>query len=151
MTPFFSVMLIPFQESVAFISEPFWINMFIPRTAFSTLSSRDRPLKLSAFRAPGKQILFVFHLDVDKHACRHFQSGQSVHGLLARACDIDESLMSSLLELLSGIFVLMNSSQDRYNLFLGRQRNRSTHLRSCLFYCLDDFSSGLTSFPVTSA
>ena len=53
----------------------------------------------------------------------------SVTGVQTCALPIfDESLMSSLLELLSGIFVLMNCSQNGYYLFLSWQRHRSTHL-----------------------
>ena len=65
---------------------------------------------------------------IDVHTCRHLKSLQCINCLLARSNDIDESLMSSLLELLSGIFVLMNCSQNGYYLFLSWQRHRSTHL-----------------------
>ena len=40
----------------------------------------------------------------------------------------DQSFMSSLLELLSGIFVLVYSSQNCYNFLLSRKWYRSTHL-----------------------
>ena len=45
--------------------------------------------------------LFVFHLDIDANTSRHLQSCQSIHSFLCRSDDIDQSFMSSLLELLA--------------------------------------------------
>ena len=73
--------------------------------------------KLNHLNSPSASLL-CFHLDVDVNACRHLQSGQCIYCLLAWSSDVDESLVSSLLELLSGILVLMNRTQNGYNLFL---------------------------------
>ena len=54
----------------------------------------------------------LLHLDVDVNTSRHFQSGQRIYCLLGRSHDVDQSLVSSLLELFSGIFVLVNCSQE---------------------------------------
>ena len=47
--------------------------------------------------------LFRLHLDVDVDACRHFQSLKSIDCLLSRSDDVDQSLVSSLLELLTAV------------------------------------------------
>src|SRR5699024_4311306 len=47
--------------------------------------------------------------------------------------------MSSLLELLSGIFVFVNSSQDCNYFLLCRKRYRSAHLCSIFLYSFDNF------------
>ena len=55
--------------------------------------------------------LLCFHLDVDVNTGRHFQSGKCIYGLLSGSRDVDQSLMSSLLKLLSGILVLVDCSE----------------------------------------
>ena len=57
--------------------------------------------------------------------CRHLKTGKGINRLLRRCSDIDQSLVCSLLELLSGILIFMNSSEDRNNFLLGGKRNRS--------------------------
>ena len=56
-------------------------------------------------------LLAVFHLDIDANTSRHLQSCQSIHSFLCRSDDIDQSFMSSLLKLFSGIFVFVYGSQ----------------------------------------
>ena len=78
--------------------------------------------------------LFGLHLDVDVYASGHLQSGQCINSLLIGSNDIDQSLVSSLLELLSGILILVNSTKDGNYLLLGGQRYRTTHLSSVFLY-----------------
>ena len=82
--------------------------------------------------------LLGLHLNVDIHACRHLQSLERIHRLLGRCDDINEPLVGPLLELLSGILVLVYSSQDGHYLFLGRKGHRAAHLRTGLLHSLDD-------------
>ena len=58
--------------------------------------------------------------------------------------------MSPLLELLSGVFVLVYSPQDRYYFLLSRERNRSAYLCSILLYSFDDFLFVLLNSSTTS-
>ena len=55
-------------------------------------------------------ILRAVHKYKDSREQFEQRTHKSIHSFLCRCNDIDESLMSSLLELLSGIFVLVNSS-----------------------------------------
>ena len=85
--------------------------------------------------------LFGFHLDVYIDTCWHFQSGQCVYCLLGRSGDVDQSLVSSLLKLLSGVFVLVYCTKDGDYFLLGRQRHRSAYLRSVFLYSFALLSS----------
>ena len=51
--------------------------------------------------------LVIFHLYVDVNTGRHFQSLKSINSLLSGSHDVDQSLVSSLLELFSGVLVLV--------------------------------------------
>ena len=57
--------------------------------------------------------MFTFlylQFDLDVYACGHIQLHQRVHCLCRGVDDIYQSLVGPLLELLSGILVLVNSS-----------------------------------------
>ena len=75
-------------------------------------------------------LLFCFHLDVDVNTGRHFQSLKSINSLLSGSHDVDQSLVSSLLELFSGVLVLVYCSQNGNNFLLGRKRHGTTYLES---------------------
>ena len=62
-----------------------------------------------------KYCLPSLHLDVDRYACGHLQSLESVNRLLGRCDDVDQSLVSSLLELLTAVLIFMNSTKDGNN------------------------------------
>ena len=78
-----------------------------------------------------------FNFDV--YACRQIQLCQRVCRLGCRAGDVDQSLVSSLFELLSGIFVLVYRSQNGNNLFFGRKRNRSRYFRASFLGSFHNF------------
>ena len=62
-----------------------------------------------------------------------------IHCFLGRCDDINQSLVGSLLELLTGIFVLVNCTKDCYYLFLRWKRYWSAHRCSVLLYSFDNF------------
>ena len=63
-----------------------------------------------------------------------------MHPLFSGRCDdINQSLVGSLLELLTGIFVLVNCTKDCYYLFLRWKRYWSAHRCSVLLYSFDNF------------
>ena len=64
-------------------------------------------------------ILRAVHKYKDSREQFEQRTHKRLNSLLCRSNDIDESFVSSLLELLSGIFVLVNSSKNCYYLFLG--------------------------------
>ena len=64
----------------------------------------------------GFRELLGHHLDVDINAGRHFQTLKSIYRLLRRSDDVDQSLVRSLLELLTAVLILMNSAKDGNNL-----------------------------------
>jgi len=86
--------------------------------------------------------LFLLHLDINVNTRRHFQSGQRVYCLLGRCDDINQSLVCSLLELFSGVLVLVYRTKDGHYLFLRRERHRSAYLCSIFLYSLDDLLRG---------
>ena len=52
--------------------------------------------------------------------------------------DINQSFVSSLFELLSGIFIFVSRSKNCDDFFLSWHWNWSTHLRSCLLNCFNN-------------
>ena len=86
--------------------------------------------------------LFDLHLDVDRYACRHLKSLKRINGLLCGSDDVDQSLVSSLLELLTAVLIFMYSAEDRNNLLLCGQRNGAAHLGSGLCDRVDDLLRG---------
>ena len=86
--------------------------------------------------------LLGHHLNVDVNTGRHFQTLKSIYCLLRRGDDVDQSLVSSLLELLTAVLILMNSTKDGNNLLLRRKRNRAAYLRAALLHGLNDLTCG---------
>ena len=72
------------------------------------------------------------------NTCRHLQAGEGIYRLLGRCGDIDQSLMGPLLELLSGILVLMNRTKDGNHFLLCGKRDWSGNLSSALADCFND-------------
>ena len=76
------------------------------------------------------------HLDIDRYACGHLQSLKSINCLLSGSNDVDQSLVSSLLELLTAVLILVDSAKDGNNLLLCRKRNGTANLGTSLLDCL---------------
>ena len=108
----------------------------IRRSLFTNCTRRVQQQALSG------QVLFRLHLDVDVNTCGHLQSLESIHRLLGGSDDVDQTLVSALLELLTRIFIFMNGSEDSNNLFAGGKRNGAAHLGAVLLNCLDDLLRG---------
>ncbi len=62
--------------------------------------------------------LLRLHLNVNVNACGHLQPGQHLNGLWIGSDDINKPLVSPLLKLLSGILILVNSSQNCNNFLM---------------------------------
>src|ERR1041384_1206182 len=71
----------------------------------------------------------LFDLDLHIHARRQIQLGQRIHRLRAGVEDVDHALVRLQLELLAALLVDVGAAQHRPQLPLGRERNRTRHLR----------------------
>ena len=77
------------------------------------------------------------------NARRHFETGQCIDRLVRRCENVDESLVSSLLELLAAVLILVDRTKNCNYLFLGRQRNRAGNLSSRSLHRVDNLSGRL--------
>ena len=66
---------------------------------------------------------FGLQLYLNFNASGKVEAHESFHSLLVGVENIDQSLVGSALELLTGILVLMNSAENGNDFFLGRQRD----------------------------
>ena len=74
---------------------------------------------------------------------RHLKAGQSIHSLVGRGQDIDESLVGPLLELLAAVLIFVDCAEDRNDLLLSGQRDRTGHLCAGSLDRVNDLCGGL--------
>ena len=67
--------------------------------------------------------MWKLQLDLDFHACGQLQRHQGFDRLGGGVLDVDQTLVSPALKLLTAILVLVDSAQDGDDLFLGGQRD----------------------------
>src|SRR3954468_3772410 len=79
-------------------------------------------------------------LDLDVDASGEIELHQRVHRLRRRIDDIEQSFVRAHLELLAALLVDVRRPVDRELLDLGRQRDRSAHLRAGALRRIDDFA-----------
>ena len=63
--------------------------------------------------------MWKLQLDLDFHACGQLQRHQGFDRLGGGVLDVDQTLVSPALKLLTAILVLVDSAQDGDDLFLG--------------------------------
>ena len=85
---------------------------------------------LTGFEAPVFPFGSGLRLDLDLDACGKLDAHKSLYSLLLGVKDVDQSLVSAHFELLTAVLVLVNRSEDRYDLLVGRKRNRTADLAS---------------------
>ena len=73
------------------------------------------------FRNLTETLLWKLQLDLDFHACGQLQRHQGFDRLGGGVLDVDQTLVSPTLKLLTAILVLVDSAQDGDDLFLGGQ------------------------------
>jgi len=66
---------------------------------------------------------YPLQFDFDFHTGGKFEPRERFDGFLARPDDIDKPFVGALLELLTGIFVFVNSTKYGHDFFLRRERN----------------------------
>ena len=74
----------------------------------------------------------------DLYARGELQRLESLDGLFVGADNVDKALVSSELELLAGILILVNRSQDSYDLLVCGKRNGTRYSRAAALCRLDD-------------
>src|SRR5918996_1100403 len=79
-------------------------------------------------------------LDLDVDAGGEVELHQRVHGLRRRIDDVEKTLVRAHLELLAALLVDVRRTVHRELLDLGRQRNRTPHLRTRALGGVDDFT-----------
>ena len=85
----------------------------------------------------------ALQLDLDLHAGRQLESHQSLDGLGGGLGDVDQSLVSAALELLTAVLVLVHGSQDGDDFLLGGQRDGAGNLSAGALSGLDDLLCAL--------
>lgn len=87
----------------------------------------------------------LLELDFDFDAGRELKTGESFNSFVGRSQNVNESFVGTKFKLLTAVFVLMNSTENGYDLFLGGERNRTRNASAgalCgfdnLFCCLID-------------
>ena len=78
--------------------------------------------------------------DFDVDTCCQVELHQCVHGLVVGIDNIEDALVRARFVLVTRVLVGMRRSQDRVALDLGRQRNRTTHLRARTLGCFHDLA-----------
>ena len=89
--------------------------------------------------------LLVENFDFHVHAAGEFHTHQSVDGLGGGTVDVDESLVSGKLKLLSGFLVHKGGTVDGEDFLVGRKRNRANEDDLVILHGvhgLDDLFSG---------
>src|SRR5580700_6018513 len=82
----------------------------------------------------------ALELDLDVDAGGKVELHQRIDGLRRRIDDIEQALMRAHLELLAALLVDVRRTVDRELLDLGRQRDRSAHLRTGALRRIDDLA-----------
>lgn len=72
------------------------------------------------------QVLFL-HFNLDTDSGGKVEVLERVDGLVCRADDIDEALVSQNLEVLTGVFVGVGTNRHHDGFLLGGQRHRTNH------------------------
>ena len=89
----------------------------------------------------GPRCLLRLQLDLDLNTGGELDAHEGVHSLLGRLHDIDQTLVSSGLELLTAVLVDVDRTQDGDDLTLGGQRDGTRNLGTI---CLSVNSSSET-------
>ncbi|VXD02559.1 hypothetical protein PSEUDO9AZ_40509 [Pseudomonas sp. 9AZ] len=77
--------------------------------------------------------------DLHFHTSRKIKLHQRINGFIRWLDDVQNTLMSTDLELITRVFVDVWRGQNGEPLFAGRQRNRTTHLSTSTFRGFHDF------------
>src|SRR6185503_2970583 len=93
-------------------------------------------------------LMASLNLDFDVDAGREIQLRERVHRLRARIVDVDHALVRLQLELLARLLVDVWRPQDGPPLRLGRQRDRTGHLRARFLRRAHDVRRGLVDHRV---
>ena len=83
------------------------------------------------------------HLDLNLYAGGQLELHEGVNGLGVAVLDVEKPAVRIELELLAGLLVDEGRAVDGEDLLVGRERNRSVHLRASSFHRVDDLSGGL--------
>ena len=70
----------------------------------------------------------ILDFNLDLNAGGKFDAHQRIHNFLGRFDDVDQSLVSAILELLTAILVLVHCAEDRDDLLLSGKRDRTGNL-----------------------
>src|SRR5690606_33060366 len=82
-------------------------------------------------------------LDLHVNACGEIELHQSINRLLSRLDNIEHTLVSTNLVLITGVLVHVRRNQHGVALAIGRQRNRTTNLGASTLGGINDFRGGL--------
>ena len=77
-------------------------------------------------------------LDFEIYASRKFQTLHCFYRFVGRSENVDKSLVGSHFKLFPAVFVFVYSTEDCYNLFLSRERNRPRNPSTCSLCCFND-------------
>ena len=81
-------------------------------------------------------------LDLDLNASRELQAHQSLHRLIGRSQDINQSLVGAHLKLLAAVLIFVDGTQNGDDLLLCRQRHRPGNSGARALRCLNDLLGG---------
>ncbi|KIC80419.1 hypothetical protein RR51_21205 [Pseudomonas sp. C5pp] len=95
------------------------------------------------FRALHDQTEVLAEADLYFHTCRQIKLHQRVNGFIRWLDDVQNTLMSADLVLVTRVFVDVRGDQNGETLFAGRQWNWTTHLCTSTFRGFHDFLGGL--------
>lgn len=85
----------------------------------------------------------VLNLDLDLDAGRKVDALKTVDGLLLGVDDVDQTLVNTHLEVLTGVLVDVRSANNRVTMLVGGQRNRPTNLGIGTSHGFDDLAGRL--------
>ena len=97
--------------------------------------------QLDRFRLVGWNLLSALGLDLDLNASRELQAHQSLHRLIGRSQDINQSLVGAHLKLLAAVLIFVDGTQNGDDLLLCRQRHGPETLAPVRFAVSTIFSA----------